>query len=135
MDVFSGLLNVIPALLHSSIELSLDLNDFSVNVLLELLGGSLILGTKVNNSVVKDALDVVRGLKCLLLGKLTTGDLLLTVYILPSLIDVGEPLLNLSLVEAVALKSLSNLLAHDLKRSRLKISRVRSGDTLDDASG
>ena len=135
MDVFIGLLNVIPALLHSSVELSLDLNDFSVNVLLELLGGSLILGTKVSSSVVEDILDVVRGLKCLLLGKLTTGDLLLTINILPSLISVGEPLLNLSLVEAVALKSLSNLLAHDLKRGRLKISRVGSGDTFDDTGG
>ena len=135
MDVFIGLLNVIPALLHSSVELSLDLNDFSVNALLELFGGSLILGTKVSSSVVEDILDVVRGLKCLLLGKLTTSDLLLTVNILPSLINVGEPLLNLSLVEAVALKSLSNLLAHDLKRGRLKISRVGSGDTLNETGG
>ena len=135
VDIFSGLLNVIPALLHSSVELSLDLDDFIVNILLELLGGCLILGTKINNSVVEDVLDVVRGFKCLLLGKLATGDLLLTVNSLPGLIDVGEILLNLSLVVAVALKSLSNLLAQDLKRSRLKISRVRSGDTLDDASG
>ena len=135
MNILGRLLNVIPALLDSSVELSLDLNDFGVNVLLELLGGGLILGAKVRDGSVEDTLDVVGGLECLLLGELATGDLLLTVEILPGLIDVGEPCLNLSLVEAVALKSGSCLLGEDLKRSRLEVSRVGSGDTLNDASG
>ena len=109
VSIFNALLNVVPAILNGSVKLGLEFSDERVDILLDLLSVSLIFRTEIDNSVVQDALNVVRGLLHLLLSLLGTSDFLLLVEGLPFIAGRSEPIIDGLLIIAPADESILDL--------------------------